>query len=800
MSRITTISKEKLDVADRSYAMNTYTGMLDGTTRELVNSDGLGPEASAFPMALVVAGLNEDFFKISDQANMDQVWELGEKLKDVKLEEEEDRELALFARELDGHGVVTNTILNPNSAAYRLPCGKVLSESKTYQQDLFSPIIEQAASWDQKVALCLEYDNAWKGYGPSRKRSREELEENAGECWDESHDEVEMDGELPPGYPYSETWRYCLFRHGEDKEVLKKHYEQLDTESEDEISPTEAEKSQGPGKSTDYKDEEPRETEEQGWKGVPQCPGGATEEKDVGADATATANDAKTSELKEFPGATSTSTDGVEEEYSARLDFKITEKREEKEENTEDQPPSTHMINVEVERVMSRVGRCDREVCRDEGSTKPEVGATEKAGGTTPEPAAAAKVEKVSFSCSDIRYRKKKNTESTGAAAANSAAPPTPSAAKSTGPCPPKKPSGRTTGWWPKSNTHDSAPVKRRRIIRENVGSGKVRSEQETSAMEKDRKKVTGREPAFSESVPKERIQKKQEQEQRKEKEMEEGKRSVWERLGRKVTGKEKTDEERKEERKRRFEESKAKHGKKEKGKVTNEDDEVEIVTEVPAEAVSVPPADRKLAERRRQSQVDRLLAKSAKIAAPILAKRAAIPTASSPSQAAEGKKKRKRNKNKKKHAEKEKQPERLSEKAGRKQAEEAPNEEDEDVITLEVTPEEMHELFCEPGPSAKKTPTFKAPEDTSGDLGPMRPSLHVPAPKPPAKTVLRGSPAYNLASPIPSHKGMGRGTYRGNGKSSKAPRNPVPNPRTSTPTGRGVSRHGAEDPTSTHS
>merc|ERR1711954_361093 len=83
----------------------------------------------------------------------------------------------------------------------------------------------------------------------------------------------------------------------------------------------------------------------------------------------------------------------------------------------------------------------------------------------------------------------------------------------------------------------------------------------------------------------------------------------------------------------------------------------------------------------------------STKIAAPILAKQAAIPAASSPSQAAEGKKKkRKRNKNKKKHAEKEKQPERLSEKAGRKKAEEAPNEEDEDVITLEVTPEEMHE------------------------------------------------------------------------------------------------------------
>ena len=149
---------------------------------------------------------------------------------------------------------------------------------------------------------------------------------------------------------------------------------------------------------------------------------------------------------------------------------------------------------------------------------------------------------------------------------------------------------------------------------------------------------------------------------------------------------------------------------------------------------------------------------------------------------------------------EKEKQPERLSEKDGRKQAEEAPNKEDEDVITLKVTPEEMNKLFCEPGPSAKENPTFMAPKDTSGDLGPMRPSLHVPAPKPPAKTVLRGSPAYNLASPIPSHKGMGRGTYRGNGKSSKAPRNPVPNPRTSTPTGRGVSRHGAEDPSSTHS
>ena len=105
------------------------------------------------------------------------------------------------------------------------------------------------------------------------------------------------------------------------------------------------------------------------------------------------------------------------------------------------------------------------------------------------------------------------------------------------------------------------------------------------------------------------------------------------------MTGKAKTDKERNEERNRRFEESKEKYGKKEKGKVTSKEDEIEIVTEVPADAVSVPPADRKLAERRRQSQVDRLLAKSAKIAAPILAKRAAIPTASNPSQAAENNK-----------------------------------------------------------------------------------------------------------------------------------------------------------------
>ena len=58
--------------------------------------------------------------------------------------------------------------------------------------------------------------------------------------------------------------------------------------------------------------------------------------------------------------------------------------------------------------------------------------------------------------------------------------------------------------------------MKRRRINRENVGSGKVRSEQETSAMEKNRKKVTIGEPAFSEFVPTERIQKKQEQRKKK--------------------------------------------------------------------------------------------------------------------------------------------------------------------------------------------------------------------------------------------------------------------------------------------
>ena len=54
MSRITTVSKEEFDMADRYHAMNAYTGMLEDTTRELVNSDGLSPEASAFPLALVV--------------------------------------------------------------------------------------------------------------------------------------------------------------------------------------------------------------------------------------------------------------------------------------------------------------------------------------------------------------------------------------------------------------------------------------------------------------------------------------------------------------------------------------------------------------------------------------------------------------------------------------------------------------------------------------------------------------------------------------------------------------------------
>ena len=58
---------------------------------------------------------------------------------------------------------------------------------------------------------------------------------------------------------------------------------------------------------------------------------------------------------------------------------------------------------------------------------------------------------------------------------------------------------------------------------------------------------------------------------------------------------------------------------------------------------------------------------------------------------------------------------------------EEALNEEDDDYITLKVTPEEMDELPCLPGPSAKWNPIFMAPKDTSGDSGQMRPSLQVP-------------------------------------------------------------------------
>ena len=131
--------------------------------------------------------------------------------------------------ELDGHEVV-NTLLNPNSTAYRLLCGKVLSESETYQQDLFSLIIEQAISLDKKLALYLEYSFAWMSYGSEKKRSRDVLEgEDAGKCWDESHDEVEMDREHPTGYPYLETWPYCLFFNGEDEDVLEKLYRKLDT-------------------------------------------------------------------------------------------------------------------------------------------------------------------------------------------------------------------------------------------------------------------------------------------------------------------------------------------------------------------------------------------------------------------------------------------------------------------------------------------------------------------------------------------------------------------------------------------
>ena len=66
MSRITTVSKEELDMADRSYAMNAYTGMLDGTIRKPVNSHAIGPEDSAFPLAFEVLGVNEEFFRMSD--------------------------------------------------------------------------------------------------------------------------------------------------------------------------------------------------------------------------------------------------------------------------------------------------------------------------------------------------------------------------------------------------------------------------------------------------------------------------------------------------------------------------------------------------------------------------------------------------------------------------------------------------------------------------------------------------------------------------------------------------------------
>ena len=103
---------------------------------------------------------------------------------------------------------------------------------------------------------------------PAGKEVGKVEEENAGKCWEESHDEVEMDGQLPPRYPYSEPQQDCLFCHGEDKKVLKKFYNQLDTDSENEISPTEAEKTQGPGKLTDPENEEPQDTEEQGLKGL----------------------------------------------------------------------------------------------------------------------------------------------------------------------------------------------------------------------------------------------------------------------------------------------------------------------------------------------------------------------------------------------------------------------------------------------------------------------------------------------------------------------------------------------------
>ena len=84
---------------------------------------------------------------------------------------------------------------------------------------------------------------------------------------------------------------------------------------------------------------------------------------------------------------------------------------------------------------------------------------------------------------------------------------------------------------------------------------------------------------------------------------------------------KDKTGGEGREERKRRYEESKMKYVKKGKRKVNNDEDEIEIVEEAPAETLSVPPADTKLVERQQQSQVERLLAKSGKITATIQAK-----------------------------------------------------------------------------------------------------------------------------------------------------------------------------------
>merc|ERR1711954_632573 len=123
---------------------------------------------------------------------------------------------------------------------------------------------------------------------------------------------------LPPGYPYSETWRYCLFRHGEDKVVLEMFYRQVDTDSEDELSPAEAKKTKEPGKYKDSKKEEPQETREQGLKGISKCRGGAEKENNVQADAAEAANDAKTNELNKFPAATKVSTNGAVEECSSQ--------------------------------------------------------------------------------------------------------------------------------------------------------------------------------------------------------------------------------------------------------------------------------------------------------------------------------------------------------------------------------------------------------------------------------------------------------------------------------------------------